>query len=439
METEARPILIIDDDTFQRRMIRIKLQTRGYEVNEARDGIEALGFLEEQSYSMVLLDIVMPQLNGWEVLDQIRTNHCEHSLPVIMMTAKDNNYDPEAAKKRGANDYLTKPIDFSKLNERLDEYVNGKDLEESDAHEHCGQHDNQESSDPSNQSASEHPDHSTSTSDHDHTQSDMDTGKHLRSSPIHSLLDGMISNLPGVFFRAIGDSQHNVQMSFESNGLKNFLGQQWDSVHEIMTSLEKHDRYQVNQHFRKHRLNTQPFMLRFPCKTKCGKTGWIECRAIPHLLPSGETVWDAMLLDVTEQKELELQAIRAREAAEQNPSPEYLPLLEMYRRHHAALAAGEPVDELSANIAELETTPTSPMETPVATEDLSDIAENLPDSDYRDDSGYIHQCAQCRRVQNFSADGNWELVADWTHQMPLKTSHTICEACAEADELLTTQ
>ena len=64
--------------------------------------------------------------------------------------------------------------------------------------------------------------------------------------------------------------------------------------------------------------------------------------------------------------------------------------------------------------------------------------DELPDGEYRDKSGYIHQCAQCRRVQNFSNDGDWEMVADWAHAMPLKTNHTICEDCVNAEESLTT-
>ena len=64
--------------------------------------------------------------------------------------------------------------------------------------------------------------------------------------------------------------------------------------------------------------------------------------------------------------------------------------------------------------------------------------DELPDGEYRDKSGYIHQCAQCRRVQNFSNDGEWEMVADWAHAMPLKTNHTICEDCVNAEESLTT-
>ncbi len=439
MNTEAKPILIIDDDAFQRRMIRIKLQTRGYEVNEAKDGIEALEFLKDQSYSLVLLDIVMPQLNGWEVLDQIRANRCEHTLPVVMMTAKDNNYDPDAAKKRGANDYLTKPIDFSKLNDRLDEYVNGPNLEEEQEHVRCDDNDHQHAAEAPEAEHSGHDSLDSPSCSHDHTNSDLDTGKHLCAKPIHSLLDGLIGNLSGVFFRTIHDTDHNVQLSFESKGLNNFLGQRWPGVQSIFEALEPHDRREVNRQFRAHAVDTKPVMVRFPCKTESGHIGWVECRATPHRLPSGETVWDAMLLDVTETKELELQAIRARETAERMSSPLHLPLLELYRRHHAALDAGEPVEKLSADIVELEAELTTTIEAPAATADDAETAENLPNSEYRDDGGYIHQCAQCRRVRNFSAEGRWELVTDWTHQMPLKTSHTICKECADADELLTTQ
>lgn len=429
LNPNKHPILIVDDDAFQRRMIRIKLQTRGYEVNEAKDGVEALGFVAEQTYSMILLDIVMPQLNGWEVLDQIRARDDGFEVPVIMMTAKDNEYDPEAARKRGASDYLTKPIDFALLDARIDEYVgNGADSDTA-----------------ASDDSPEPPDSVTDAGNQPETtavEAENDTLRKPRLQPVHSLLDGMLRNLPGVFFRAIGDADHNVHMSFESDGINTFLGQAWSGVPEIFASLERHDRREVNRQFRDLGKALKPILLRFPCKTRAGRLGWVECRATPHRLPSGETVWDAMLLDVTKQKELELKLIRAREAAADNPAPEHLPLLEMYRRYHAAALADEPTDALAENINDLERALVEAHAEPDHDHDATVpglAMDNLPDQDYRDASGYIHQCAQCRKVQNFSADGTWELVPEWTHAMPLKTNHTICVVCSAAEEALTTE
>lgn len=416
MNKQTNPILIIDDDAFQRRMIRIKLQTHGYEVNEAKDGVEALDFLAEQNYSMILLDIVMPQLNGWEVLDQIRNTLTDEKLPVIMMTAEDTNYDSEAARKRGATAYLTKPINFVKLNELLDKYVNSA----------SENHPVSQNGDP------------TETPQAPELKNPEDIGSQTFTKPVSSLLDGMIQILPGIFFRAIGDTEHNVQLNYETTSLKTFLGQEWGCVQEIFSVLEPHDRHEVNRLFRENAITSSPIFLRFPCKTNTGKIGWIECRAIPHRLSPNETLWDAVLLDVTEQKELEFAAIRSREAAKNNPTPEHLPLLEMYRRFHAAWSAGEDTAELSKNIAELEQA-LRPTLDKTASSTPDDAAPEMPFSTYRDGTGYIHQCAQCRRVQNFSADGAWERVASLTHEMPLKTSHTICPECAEVDQLLTTE
>ncbi len=380
MEQHHHPILIVDDDAFQRRMIRIKLQTRGYEANEAKDGMEALRFLDEQTYSLVLLDIVMPQLNGWEVLDQIRAKFPVDELPVIMMTARDNSYDPDAARKRGATDYLTKPIDFA---------------------------------------------------------SPDDTAR-LRARRTHSLLDGMLSNLEGVFFRAIGDANRNVHISFQSSGIENFLGKHWKSVAEVFASLEQHDRREVNRQFRAHGDTLQPILLRFPCRGAGDKQGWVECRSTPHRLPSGETVWDAMLLDITNRKELELDLIRARESVGAGPSAELLPLLELYRRHYRAQQTGKPSDELAASIAELEAALAPRDDDNCAHTDACDCDDDSPEAPYRDENGFIHQCTQCRKVLNRQDGGRWELVTEWTHSMPLKTTHTICASCAEAEDLLTT-
>ncbi|NND55568.1 MAG: response regulator [Gammaproteobacteria bacterium] len=431
MEQNTKPILIVDDDSFQRRMIRIKLQTRGYEVNEARDGTEALGFIAEQDYSMILLDIVMPRLNGWEVLDQIRAGDVNSDVVVVMMTAKDNNYDPEAAKKRGATDYLTKPIDFAALDARIDEYIASREA-------------NKAPQEPVTTDQTENPIENKAAENAPAREESppISVKKPIvsRQQQAQSLLDGMMQNLPGVFFRAICDAENNVHMSYESSGINDFLGQSWDNVPAIFASLEDHDRREVNRQFRSHGKELKAILLRFPCHTDAGRIGWVECRATPHRLPSGETVWDAMLQDVTKQKELELRLIRAREAAHANPAPEHLPLLEMYRRYYAAVIAGQATDGLAENILELERDLAEALQKdddkPRGTVPRLDMGE-LPDTEYRDKSGYIHQCAQCRRVQNFSNDGKWEMVTDWVHGMPLKTNHTVCADCVDAEASLT--
>ncbi len=101
------------------------------------------------------------------------------------------------------------------------------------------------------------------------------------------------------------------------------------------------------------------------------------------------------------------------------------------------IEAGQPVDELVAAIDDLEASLDATIQNGDARHDRCD-GDDSPEAPYRDENGYIQQCAQCRKVQNRRDGGAWELVAEWTHSMPLKTTHTICEGCAEAEDLLTT-
>ncbi len=95
------------------------LESEGYEVIKAEDGDQALHLLEQVQADLVLLDVMMPGLSGFEVLERVRQDHTPDELPVIMATAKDQNKDVVRAFDLGANDYITKPLDFPVLGVRI--------------------------------------------------------------------------------------------------------------------------------------------------------------------------------------------------------------------------------------------------------------------------------------------------------------------------------
>jgi len=117
--TEAVPtqleatLLVVDDNEMNRDMLSRRLERRGYRVLTADDGQPALDLLERESVDLVLLDIMMPGLDGIEVLKTLRAKHSAGELPVIMTTAKGDSRDVVEALDLGANDYVTKPIDFA--------------------------------------------------------------------------------------------------------------------------------------------------------------------------------------------------------------------------------------------------------------------------------------------------------------------------------------
>lgn len=107
------PLLVVDDSEMNRDMLTRRLVRRGYTVSAAENGRQALDMIATQVFDLVVLDIMMPGLSGLEVLEELRQRYAPQELPVIMATAKDQSEDIVLALKLGANDYVTKPLDFS--------------------------------------------------------------------------------------------------------------------------------------------------------------------------------------------------------------------------------------------------------------------------------------------------------------------------------------
>ena len=128
---EARPRVLIVDDIFDNRAILgRRFERRGFEVAEADSGARALELINTQPYDVVLLAWMMPDLDGMEVLRRIRSQRSAVELPVIMVTAKSQNEDVVEALTQGANDYMTKPVDFGVALARVQTQVGRKRAEE---------------------------------------------------------------------------------------------------------------------------------------------------------------------------------------------------------------------------------------------------------------------------------------------------------------------
>jgi diguanylate cyclase (GGDEF)-like protein/PAS domain S-box-containing protein len=112
-------VLLAEDDDRSRDVFARRLQRRGHEVVAVADGRDALTALAQRDFDVVLLDWMMPELSGLETLTAIRQQHPAADLPVIMITARDRSEDIVLAFERGANDYVTKPIDFAVVLQRI--------------------------------------------------------------------------------------------------------------------------------------------------------------------------------------------------------------------------------------------------------------------------------------------------------------------------------
>ncbi len=127
--SDAHAILVVDDNEMNRDLLSRRLQRHGYDVVVAVDGQQALELLAARSFVLILLDIEMPGLGGLEVLQIIRQTHSAAELPVIMVTARHESHDVVAALNAGANDYVTKPIDFAVTMARIETQLGRRQAE----------------------------------------------------------------------------------------------------------------------------------------------------------------------------------------------------------------------------------------------------------------------------------------------------------------------
>ncbi len=119
-------VLVVDDDPNNRDLLSRRLRRLGYEAEVGHDGQHALALIGERSFDVVLLDVMMPGLDGFETLTILRQHHSATDLPVIMATAKDDSEDVIHALGLGANDYVTKPLDFPVVVARIQTQISLK-------------------------------------------------------------------------------------------------------------------------------------------------------------------------------------------------------------------------------------------------------------------------------------------------------------------------
>jgi excisionase family DNA binding protein len=114
--TQTGPlVLIVDDDERVREYVRVNLEMEGYTVREAGNADEGLAVLEEVSPDLVLLDVMMPEVDGWEMLRRVQERHGVGAIPVVMFSGKVDEGAAEEATARGAQGFLGKPFDPQQL------------------------------------------------------------------------------------------------------------------------------------------------------------------------------------------------------------------------------------------------------------------------------------------------------------------------------------
>ena len=118
--SERKPVLLIaDDDPELLAMLSTRFSKKGYDVVEAVDGVQAIRFARERKPDVVILDVMMPHRNGWEVAKELRADPALRSIGIIMLTAIGQNVNQMTSPLYGADDFVDKPFDFADLEARV--------------------------------------------------------------------------------------------------------------------------------------------------------------------------------------------------------------------------------------------------------------------------------------------------------------------------------
>jgi DNA-binding response OmpR family regulator len=118
-----KKILVVDDDPEILGMLDIRLGKRGYHVMSAADGEQALEQARKEKPSLVVLDVMMPRMNGWEVARALRQDPATHGIKIVMLTAIGAQMNEMTSPLYGVDAYLDKPFQFAELETKIDELL----------------------------------------------------------------------------------------------------------------------------------------------------------------------------------------------------------------------------------------------------------------------------------------------------------------------------
>jgi two-component system cell cycle response regulator DivK len=113
-------ILLVEDNEMNRDMLSRRLQKRGYDVVLAEDGQQGVRLAQSESPALIIMDMSLPVLDGWEATRQLKAASATRSIPVIALTAHAMTGDRERALEAGADDFDTKPIELTRLLEKIE-------------------------------------------------------------------------------------------------------------------------------------------------------------------------------------------------------------------------------------------------------------------------------------------------------------------------------
>ena len=119
-------ILLVEDNEMNRDMLSRRLQRYGYSVVTASDGRQGYAMAASEAPDLILMDVGLPEMDGWEVTRLLKSNESTRHIPIVALTAHVMQSDREKAFQSGCDDYDTKPIEFSRLREKIENLLSVK-------------------------------------------------------------------------------------------------------------------------------------------------------------------------------------------------------------------------------------------------------------------------------------------------------------------------
>jgi len=125
LEAAKKSILLVEDEPDFRMALRIRLQANGYEVTEAEDGAAGLEMARSQHPDLIILDVMLPKMEGYKVARLLKFDEKYRKIPIVMLTARSQQSDRETGLSVGADAYMTKPFKPEDLREGLKKFLAG--------------------------------------------------------------------------------------------------------------------------------------------------------------------------------------------------------------------------------------------------------------------------------------------------------------------------
>ncbi len=338
-------ILVVDDRPDNIRLLSTMLTDRGYKVRKAENGMMALTAVQTSTPDLILLDITMPQIDGYEVCQRLKSNESTKNIPVIFISALDEVLDKVKAFNLGGVDYITEPFQIEEVIARVNSQLTicqlkkqlqsqnqllRQEIENRIEVDQVIQEQNiLLQKEVQNRLKTEKLLKEHNLLLHTEIQTRQNAERNLQEQNIvlkkevrdrlnlsdylklkDHQLSALIANIPGVVYQAISHQDGRLSMSYISPRIAEILG---ISVKEFMATFEwifdvvhPEDRMELYRVLEESKRNLTPLDHQYRLVNEISKAKWARILAQPHQLETKDIIWDGVIIDISEQKNIEI-------------------------------------------------------------------------------------------------------------------------------------